>query len=75
MATYDFDRFKGFRPQQGLPIMNVTLRELWQVNIKRFPSPTGVTYYECNAMLEHLNKQIVDRFRPQQGLPIMNHKE
>ena len=38
---------KGFRPQQGLSIMNV-LNELDMCDtyMIRFPSPTGVKYYE-----------------------------
>ena len=44
-ATYE-----GFRPQQGLLIMNATISVLTKYAILSFPSPTGVTYYEyyCN---------------------------
>ena len=36
---------KGFRPQQGLTIMNGIEREVIEM-YKEFPSPTGVNYYE-----------------------------
>ena len=37
----------GFRPQQGLPIMNRVYSGYDEVKVeKAFPSPTGVTYYE-----------------------------
>ena len=39
-------KFIGFRPQQGLLIMNKTRVALELVNNTEFPSPTGVTYYE-----------------------------
>ena len=45
--------FKSFRPQQGLTIMNSSTSialVLQIVNIK-FPSPTGVNYYESVAQV------------------------
>ena len=39
----------GFRPLQGLPIMNYLLRWITNVSVLEFPSPTGVTYYECES--------------------------
>ena len=36
---------KGFRPQQGLTIMN-NYREFNNGGMFEFPSPTGVNYYE-----------------------------
>ena len=41
----------SFRPQQGLPIMNSKERIIIEV-AKRFPSPTGVTYYEFKGIYE-----------------------
>ena len=40
----------------------------------KFPSPTGVTYYECEFC--RLNYSYYEEcFRPQQGLPIMNFEK
>ena len=36
---------KGFRPQQGLTIMNEYL-ESHGITLEKFPSPTGVNHYE-----------------------------
>ena len=36
----------------------------------RFPSPTGVNYYECSILVISLIATLC--FRPQQGLTIMN---
>ena len=36
----------GFRPQQGLLIMNANKAVQKAVRTNGFPSPTGVTYYE-----------------------------
>ena len=50
VKTYD-----GFRPQQGLPIMNK--KAVFSMEIKtqkEFPSPTGVTYYELFYPFVHL---------------------
>ena len=60
---------KGFRPQQGLSIMNLDDYEANNPLTVGFPSPTGVKYYECKY--ERLWSQM-NRFRPQQGLSIMN---
>ena len=35
-----------FRPQQGLTIMNKQKKEKQNERITKFPSPTGVNYYE-----------------------------
>ena len=40
-------------------------------NCYRFPSPTGVTYYESNT--SHQSQLEKEGFRPQQGLLIMNY--
>ena len=68
-----FVAYASFRPQQGLPIMNgkesVYEKQLRQ---RKFPSPTGVTYYE--SMKSKKQKMGLSCFRPQQGLPIMNDK-
>ena len=40
------DAFKGFRPQQGLTIMNTAKLITYETIEKLFPSPTGVNYYE-----------------------------
>ena len=37
----------SFRPQQGLTIMNSKKIEKLRKELKWFPSPTGVNYYEC----------------------------
>ena len=37
---------EGFRPQQGLPIMNHDEEIDWETKKSLFPSPTGATYYE-----------------------------
>ena len=45
---------------------------IWHSRVKnwKFPSPTGVTYYECHVVLTKEDWQ--NCFRPQQGLLIMN---
>ena len=67
---------RSFRPQQGLPIMNfyVSNEALELKGMDQFPSPTGVTYYECKMyyVVEPIGFKC---FRPQQGLPIMNTLE
>ena len=61
-----------FRPQQGLPIMNwIKAQKYADENLKGFPSPTGVTYYEY-LVQQKLMKFTTSCFRPQQGLTIMN---
>ena len=41
-----------FRPQQGLTIMNQLLRLTVAILILyRFPSPTGVNYYESDGLI------------------------
>ena len=64
----------GFRPQQGLPIMNglKIVSEAFDNNDKGFPSPTGATYYEYEIHKYNSRKNEIRCFRPQQGLPIMN---
>ena len=37
---------KGFRPQQGLSIMNFIIQAIQNGSFPGFPSPTGVKYYE-----------------------------
>ena len=70
MLLYASDLNKdGFRPQQGLSIMNKSENNVHASLLARFPSPTGVKYYECKY--ERLWSQM-NRFRPQQGLSIMN---
>ena len=62
----------GFRPQQGLLIMNLRTCDESDEYIKgKFPSPTGVTYYEYEKV-ENDFCFMVTCFRPQQGLLIMN---
>ena len=61
----------GFRPQQGLTIMNVKKKRKRKSKHEWFPSPTGVNYYEFETIKEQLNEQGYG-FRPQQGLTIMN---
>ena len=44
-----------------------------QLSEKRFPSPTGVNYYELFEALYGDDYEVIDTsFRPQQGLTIMN---
>ena len=40
-------------------------------NLKLFPSPTGVNYYEYAGVQVGQNK-VIKSFRPQQGLTITN---
>ena len=64
----------SFRPQQGLLIMNKT-RKYGEGKsfVTKFPSPTGVTYYEYDEQIDwETKKELVNGFRPQQGLLIMN---
>ncbi len=42
----------GFRPQQGLTIMNVKNGKVIKTINGSFPSPTGVNYYE--SMLDNV---------------------
>ena len=42
---------KGFRPQQGLSIMNNSVVTGGLSNDLEFPSPTGVKYYELLNMI------------------------
>ena len=65
----------GFRPQQGLTIMNDKALLLLHIIsiISMFPSPTGVNHYECCACLKSLFSEYKEGFRPQQGLTIMNN--
>ncbi len=39
----------------------------------KFPSPTGVNYYELSTL--SVKKRMAKGFRPQQGLTIMNALE
>ena len=59
-------------PQQGLLIMNyadkITTYGYWA----KFPSPTGVSYYESDYIFRTTMRIIKTAFRPQQGLLIMN---
>ena len=59
-------------PQQGLLIMNyadkITTYGYWA----KFPSPTGVSYYESDYIFRTTMRIIKTGFRPQQGLLIMN---
>ena len=62
----------GFRPQQGLLIMNGIKKVLSKNDSKGFRPQQGLTIMnkisEETARIEHLR----NGFRPQQGLPIMN---
>ena len=48
---WKYSGYQGFRPQQGLPIMNHLKQMLEDKIITQFPSPTGVTYYELLKLL------------------------
>ena len=61
---------EGFRPQQGLSIMNYKWLNTEEADF-RFPSPTGVKYYEL--FMELVRSLVLEGFRPQQGLSIMNY--
>ena len=45
-APTALSKSKGFRPQQGLTIMNIYQGKEATEILRRFPSPTGVNYYE-----------------------------
>ena len=65
----------GFRPQQGLTIMNIDLNyDIYLMLAEGFPSPTGVNYYELKTIRNSITKVVLS-FRPQQGLTIMNVSE
>ena len=72
MKVYKDLKELSFRPLQGLPIINVVVKAL-NNDVKKFPSPTGVTYYKYDnlKLLIELNDNC---FRPLQGLPIINKK-
>ena len=62
-----------FRPQQGLTIMNWEDSKPTSIEeVLKFPSPTGVNYYELWNTKKQLKKHMKLGFRPQQGLTIMN---
>ena len=58
-AQIIFNEAVGFRPQQGLPIMNQI--GITTIVMKMFPSPTGVTYYEFMNLSE---KKIFEKLFP-----------
>ena len=65
----------GFRPQQGLTIMNIQSLFFQSSVSNLFPSPTGVNYYESVPYRRYKQSQNLQRFRPQQGLTIMNRRQ
>ena len=72
VTMYTTKEREGFRPQQGLTIMNPLGKVKANANkvYQEFPSPTGVNYYESvRGILTHVP---LLSFRPQQGLTIMN---
>ena len=44
----DWRCYHSFRPQQGLTIMNAFDIKNVYIELRKFPSPTGVNYYELN---------------------------
>ena len=68
-----FENITGFRPQQGLLIMNSEDYSLKKM-VLMFPSPTGVTYYEWKTR-KMKGFENITGFRPQQGLLIMNSED
>ena len=50
------------------------MQSVGECSLSKFPSPTGVNYYESRKGKTPKGEQEYESFRPQQGLTIMNLK-